>query len=327
MTHQKFTSIESFAHTFRGQQLFDTPATVRYGAKIKLHGTNAAVRIDADGVTAQGRNRDIPVEDDQYGFSEWVAARYRDWFRAGIRISGPFGDASHVVFHGEWAGKGVQKTDAVTQLNERFFFVFALQIGDRMITDPAHIEEFVPEFDDVLVLPWHVEMPMPLNFGSSDECDSFAEMASEWVDEIGKVDPFIKDVFGIEGPGEGLVFMPLDETTRREYGLWTFKVKTKGHAVKSTKKRASKDMEIPAGIPEFVSMFVTPARLAQGLSEACNGEAIPQKTGDFLKWMGQDVKKESVVELEDAGLTWKDVSPHVTTAARDWFLKAANAIK
>ena len=59
----------------------------------------------------------------------------------------------------------------------------------------------------------------------------------------------------------------------------------------------------------------------QGVTEACDGEAIPERTGLFLKWIGQDIKKESGPELEAAGLEWKDVTRHVTQAARGWYLE------
>jgi hypothetical protein len=39
-----------------------------------------------------------------------------------------------------------------------------------------------------------------------------------------------------------------------------------------------------------------------------------------MAWLGADVKKESVNELEASGLEWKQVSKAVNQYAREWFL-------
>lgn len=328
----KFTSIESFAHVFRGQEFYDTKAVVNYGAKIKLHGTNAAVRITPDReVVAQSRSRDITPENDNAGFAKWVHDKAAEW----ATCKAVSGMRTDVIFFGEWAGKGIQKTDAVTKLDQKYFFVFAIQIGDQMITTPADIEERIPDLDDVVVLPWDMVFETEVNYNDPDACQTFADLLNEKVAEVGERDPFIYGIFGVDGPGEGWVVSPICNPGEDPlegnlavywYNVLAFKVKTDAHMVQKTKKAASKDIEVPEGVPEFVEMFVTPARCEQGVTEACNGEAMPENTGYFLKWIGQDVKKESVQELADAGLGWKDVSRHVTQAARQWYLDKTQEI-
>jgi hypothetical protein len=65
---------------------------------------------------------------------------------------------------------------------------------------------------------------------------------------------------------------------------------------------------------------VTEARLTQGLGAVCGGLRDPRKTPQFLAWIAADVQKESVAELEAAGLSWTQVEKAVQTAARVWFL-------
>ena len=329
---QKFTSIESFAHVFRGQDFYDTKAVVQYGAKIKLHGTNAAVRITPDReVVAQSRSRDITPEKDNAGFATWVHGNSEEW----ASCKALPGMRTDVIFFGEWAGKGIQKNDAVTKLDQKYFFVFAVQIGDSMITTPADIEELIPDLDDVIVLPWDMLFETEVDYNDPDACQTFADLLNEKVKEVGERDPFIYGIFGVDGPGEGWVVSPVCNPGEDPlegnldvywYNVLAFKVKTEAHMVQKTKKAASKDIEVPEGVPAFVEMFVTPARCEQGVTEACNGEAMPENTGHFLKWIGQDIKKESVQELADAGLEWKDVSRHVTQAARQWYLDKTQEI-
>ena len=173
MAFQKFTSIESFAHVYRGQGFYDNKAVVNYAAKIKLHGTNAAVRVTSGGaapaeVIAQSRSRDITPDQDNAGFASWVKSTEESWLTTTAE------GAPDIIFFGEWAGKGIQKTDAVTKLDQKYFFVFAVQVEDKMITTPADIEELIPDLDNVLVLPWDMIFEQEVDFNDPDLCESFA---------------------------------------------------------------------------------------------------------------------------------------------------------
>jgi hypothetical protein len=44
-----------------------------------------------------------------------------------------------------------------------------------------------------------------------------------------------------------------------------------------------------------------------------------KKMGVFLQWFTGDFQKESVAELEQTQLTWKEVSKAVMKAAREWY--------
>lgn len=40
----------------------------------------------------------------------------------------------------------------------------------------------------------------------------------------------------------------------------------------------------------------------------------------FIKWVVADVEKEGKDELAASGLQWKQVSPLISTKAREWYL-------
>lgn len=329
---KRFTSLESFAHVYRGQDFFDEKATVHYGAKIKLHGTNGAVRISPDGdVTAQSRSADITTAADNAGFARWVEGTSAEWATMAQQ-------AGDIIVYGEWAGKGIQKYDAVTLLDQKYFFVFGILNvpADTFIVAPVAIEEACPDLDDVVVLPWDTVFTAPLDYNDAENCQKFTDRLNDDIVEIGESDPFIYGMFGVSGPGEGWVVSPIcnafevpteSNTTEIDmhwYRTLTFKVKTVAHSVKKTKS-APMVIEVPEGVAEFVEMFVTEARCNQGVYEVA-GYADKKFTKDFLKWMGQDVKKESVLELEDAGLEWKDVTKAVSTAAKEWWFEQCQKI-
>lgn len=318
----KFTSIESFAHIWKYHGSKMMPASIEYGPKIKLHGTNAAIRIDNTGVYAQKRTSDITPDSDNAGFAAWLEPRKDAWRMTMAAYNEP------VIFHGEWAGPGVQKGDAVSLLKKKYFFIFALQVGDQMLTDPEDIERLMPEdcvaMDDVIVLPWY-SSSVVIDFGNAARAESILDGINVAVENIGKCDPFILEMFGVEGPGEGLVWVPKGTHARETYASFIFKTKAEHHGAKKVSKPATRNFEVPENAKAFIDMFVTEARCMQGLMEACGGEADKRKTGDFLKWMGGDVKKESEVELAEAGLEWKQVAQLVNRKAAEWFMaKCAN---
>jgi len=304
----KFPSIDSFAHVYRRQAKSFDPARVVYGAKIKLHGTNAGIRVSTSGeVVAQSRNRDLSVDSDNFDFAAWLEG-VKPLFAACTQIE----DA---VFFGEWAGPGVQPTDAVSKTDRRRFYVFAIQIGEMMHYDPEFIRLLTPAHPDIEILPLEFEISVDFGGGTGEIIDR----VNDAVDAISTEDPYIARMFGVSDAGEGLVLAPIAPTGILNWPEVTFKAKSEAHRVKKAGKAVSEKLGIPTGAREFVEAFVTDARCQQGLTEACGGVADPQRIPDFLKWMGGDVKKESEAELIEMGLEWKAVAKFVNGASVRWF--------
>ena len=113
------------------------------------------------------------------------------------------------------------------------------------------------------------------------------------------------------------LFRPGIKIKRKYFSNFAFKAKGGKHRVLKQKEAVQIDPEVVASIEEFVTLFVTEARLEQGLAEV--GADI-KKTGNFIKWFSQDVYKESVVELEASELEWSQVVKGIETAARNWYI-------
>jgi hypothetical protein len=104
-----------------------------------------------------------------------------------------------------------------------------------------------------------------------------------------------------------------------------FKAKGEKHKVVKTKEAVQVDPEVAKSIGDFVTMFVTEARCEQGLN-AIGNVLDMKKTGDFLKWLSQDVLKESTAELEASQLTWEQVQKAVQVAGREWYSRKVKTI-
>ena len=320
MPFQRWPDIGSLAHVRKTLQLTDVVhpdagylQPREYRAKIKLHGTNAAIRHEAEGgiLVAQSRTRDLSVANDHFGFARWVYdydRTLKHWLPSG-----------YTAF-GEWFGRGINKST----LQTRHLAVFALLRNgtEQIITNPAVLSELLPTHRGIHVLPYYGD-PITLDWHN---LGPIAERIGAAVDEVEACDPWIKQTFGFDCVGEGLVFYPTAEGPQRFSELETFMFKAKGekHAVQKTKTRVPIEPEVQASIDEFVANFVTPARLDQGIEEI--GAKTMRDTGKLLKWVSQDVQKESGPELEASGLTWTQVRPAVETAARTAWKARVDAV-
>ncbi len=318
--------------------------TITYRGKIKLHGTNAAVQIHPDGqVFAQSRTSIITPDNDNAGFAKWVNDNI-DYFKT-------LNDKKEVIIiFGEWAGSNIQKGVAINDIGKKIFAVFAVQLGSnaesaKYQTDPVAIAErlLVPQFAaidyaalaDMYILPWYGE-EVVLDFNDTEQLRRAAEKLNEEVAKVEACDPWVKSVFKVEGVGEGIVFYPTSKTeangniyiccNRTDFSELLFKAKGEQHKVIKQKAAVQIEPEVAASIDEFVNMFVTPARLDQAVTTACNGQYDIKLTGSFLKWIVADVQKESGAELEASKLDWAKVNKPVMEAARKWYQEKAKSI-
>lgn len=328
-----FPSIEGFHNIVKMVKAYPEYAkTITYRGKIKLHGTNSGIRVNTDGtVVAQSRNQDITPENDNAGFARWVDSNLEYW-------SNLKGLCDFVVF-GEWCGPGIMKGTAINQIPNKVFAVFAIlainedENKSDFIYMPDSISYILNIVDkppkDVFVLPWTTE-EFDVNYSNTSCLSDVATKLSEYVDNLEQCDPWVKEVFGVTGVAEGVVYYPYNKysshltVTRHFFSHYCFKAKGEKHKVAHTKQTVQVDPEVLASVDEFVSMFVTEQRCEQGVTQISSMDV--SNIGKFLKWMCEDVMKESVAELEANGLVWKQVQSAVQNASRKWFLSQVNKV-
>lgn len=268
-------------------------------------------------MVAQGRNQVLTPEQDNMGFAAWVVRNAKVFEQCAIADR-------HLTFYGEWCGEGIQKGVAVCGIGRKVFVIFAVQIGDhhaeaaRLVTEPSQIAELAPHHPDVFVLPWHGDV-VAVSFG---DLAPAAAALNAMVDAVEGSDPWVHEVFGVAGTGEGVVLYPLlDSDARDDVAALMFKAKGDKHRARKAKRAVEVDPEVLRSVDAFVTTFVTDARLEQGLAEVCPDAASLKQMGAFLQWVGQDVHKESEDDLRSAGLRWDQVGKAVINAARVWFRK------
>jgi hypothetical protein len=320
----KWTSIDLFHYVVRTYQHLNENdglplPTVSYRAKVKIHGTNCGVQVRPDGIYPQGRTTMLSLPSGDYkGFARWVADHQDYWsaIEPGITV------------FGEWCGLGIEKNSAIYKCGRKVYAVFAVQVGyeedARIVYEPSQIQALLPDVPhpDVFVLPWYEPGAVTIDYADQAAMDAAVAQLNQLIANIEAEDPWVKEVFGLSGMGEGLVLYPIEDHSSSDperLGRTMFKAKGIKHSRVRTKKPVQVAPEVATSISDFVDLMVTPSRLEQAVTEACGGEYHMRHTGALLRWLTDDVQKESVAELEAAKLTWKQVLKAVQARGREWF--------
>jgi hypothetical protein len=308
MTFKKYTSIDKFADAWIQMQKQESEP-LQFRSKIKLHGTNAGIRIIDGEAFYQKRTGDVTPLSDNAGFASF--AHTVTWKTD-----------TDIIIYGEWAGPGVQKSDAVSSIPNKMFFVFGVQCGEDMITEPDDIQKYLPDDSRIKVIPWFDE-PTTVSINDVMTAKNLSARLDADVKEIGNEDPYIKELFDVSGVGEGLVVSPYFKEGSVPlwlYNTFTFKVKSDAHLVQKTKSpNSSIYIEIPGSVKDFCDQFVTDNRCEQMVNEHLAGSYAMQGMSTFLREINADILKESKNEFAELGVEWKLVNKELSKRVVIWF--------
>jgi hypothetical protein len=334
MQHIKWPGIGLFHNVRKNTTKYIEETTgsnriVDYKCKTKLHGSNASLVFTEDGIAAQSRNRILTPDRDNAGFAMWALRADSFWKDVHKRYN------KDLVVFGEYIGPKIQRGMASNQISKPVFAIFAVHgidlEGDIKYPDftvePDEIRKIVPEDKDlgIYIIPWLEGEDLTIDWSlSGDNLLPLVEKANKVVERVERCDPFIKDNFGIEGLGEGVVYYPMSHPGRYYFGNLAFKAKGEGHKTVQTAKsvQVSISPETVDSINKFVDLTVTEARLEQGAREISGGELSfdIKKTGRFIGWICGDIAKECKTELAASKLSWKPVGKAISTKAREWYI-------
>ncbi len=326
-----------------GKPIYDSPESLKVNmvGTVKLHGTHASIVIYEDcscsfhskeqllGVVDKGSNEYNHISDNA-GFSAAMWGRWDNSTRSCVETVLEFvytwcGKVSYPIkISGEWVGRGVQNGVGISRLKDKAFFMFGVKVGDEWIAI-SHLE--LPnnnQFFNIHSFPTYrlnVDLNFPqkasvelekLTLAVEAECPVTSQLISQGLIEPSEGDNRI---------GEGIVWVPEDQTLRNNTGTW-FKTKGQKHSSSKVKKVASVDPEKIASIEEFIEYAVTENRLNQGLE---NVKLEMTSLGDYLRWINKDILEEEAHTLEANKLTVKDVGKYISDKARNFFIKKINS--
>lgn len=335
-THHPFPSIDQFSHVrrnvlwksqYRGQDANDEPImdrtasmpTLSYEGTIKLHGTSNAVIFEKDGsFYCQSRERITSPTSDNAGSAVWAnSVSVEDWDI--LRANFP-ADWSKVAVYGEWAGQGIQKNVAIAML-PKAFYIFAA----RLISESGETEEWLDTRNWIMPAGVYNIYNFPtfkidINFESPEY--TIAEI-NKWVLEVEAECPVGK-ALGASGIGEGIVWKSI--TPGWESSRYWFKAKGSLHSSTHVRKLATVDIEKYENDQAFISAVLDEGRLEQGFGwlKENNKPQDQSTTGDFIRWVFNDVIKECSPEMEASNIKEKDLGKLLAGPAKKWYFNRLN---
>ena len=318
---KKYPSIEQFRHVIRavrtthdyqgkdetGEPIYshkENYPVLKFQGTVKLHGTNASIVKYTDRLEFQSRERVLALGDDNAGFMATMINKDLDF------LFNQFTFNECVAIYGEWCGGNIQKGVAINGL-EKMFVIFGIMLDDEWIDLLKDLHKNEIGIYNILQFPTY---EIDIDFNTPELIQNKLIEMTIAVEENCPVGKF----FNKDGIGEGIVFTCITNQNLK------FKSKGEKHSVSKVKTLNTIDVELVENINEFVESVVSENRLKQGISFFIeNNISIDSKnTGEFLRWVVNDVLKEEKDTLEASGLDEKKVKNAIVTKARIWFLNS-----
>lgn len=338
--------------------------TIPFVGQVKLHGTNSSImrlgtahkhgqKGPGDWVF-QSKSREVTVGSDNMGFAAAMTGLAQtndleafylsvlsDTFPEENVVSQEFECHTHILY-GEWCGEGIQKGVGITQLPKMFVVFSVARVYAGVDEQGGRVVEF---FDPVLdrsrfseeasretglwvatdFPTYHIE----IDFNNLEPAVARLDALTEEVE----LNCPVAAALGAEGIGEGIVWKPavheLHGVNLNDSGFW---FKTKGDKHKHTKVHGQKGTEIDfaklASADAFVEATVSEVRLNQAWEHLLtNGLPLTKaSTGEFIKWISNDILEEEAGMLVASGLDAKDVRNPLGDRARRWFFARLNEV-
>lgn len=307
--------------------------TITFEGVTKLHGTNAGIRRDVEGTfSAQGRNVPLFVGEDNYGFAAWLERRLQDEdFYAELETlfeniaefpieTLAVDDEHHLdgstTLFGEWIGKGINAKCAIHKFETKKFVIFGAYHDGVYVRNSGILQHSDPDILNVLDGGTFVQT---INFNDLTNVPTELQALTNAVEAEC---PF-GAAHGLEGIGEGIVWNNMNDPTNTDF--W-FKIKGDKHSGKGEKKprRPGIAPEVLEKINELMEYILPHERLLQGLE---NVEGVRMESlGEYLKWIGQDVKREESDTIAASGFEWKAIAKTLNARAKAFFIDEINSV-
>lgn len=314
----KIGQLRDVVHQINFEADGQIPPTLNFTGTVKLHGTNAAIIREPDGsITVQSRSRILTsAQDDNAGFWAYVNSlteeQLNSLFISVFGVYPPIGERQ--ILYGEWCGGSIQKGVALNQL-PKMFVVFTA----RWVSETEHTWVPLPERnwwitgDPVFFINQIPKFHVSIDFNDTTEAiDKITRLVARVEEEC----PFAKSL-GVTGVGEGIVWTRDDNPSSR---YW-FKTKGEEHSKSHVQVLKPVNTETLTNVDKFVEYALSDDRLTKGI-DYLREMQLPisqSSTGDYLKWIGNDVLNEEQRALGAQELEWKTVAKQLSNKARQWF--------
>ena len=310
---------------------FKIRTPVQFRGTVKLHGSNSGVAC-GDELVPQSRNRVLSVKEDNMGFANFVndqAKAIRD-LEARLRAEHEIDGDKKLVLYGEWIGPGIQTGMAINKLPTKQWVLFGaktVQGEDSEYLDILRSLEGGYDAEGIFSVYDVDTWELDIDFASEKSKEEAIKLFEDYTDNVEKTCPW-GEKFGIDGLGEGIVWVPVDGHWGNSDLYWKSKGTKHKEVKRAQRNKPSLDPEVIASVEKFVEFSVTENRLNKGLDYLTEmGHPIEMRSmGEFIKWLSKDVERECSIELEANDLKWKQVAKAIGAKAKEFFMGKAKAV-
>lgn len=314
----KFPSIGQFRDAVKSEKYYTSKKeiprqVIEYVGTVKLHGTNAGIVLDGDDLYAQSRNRILELTSDNNGFAYWVESNKEEIKQFIRKLKTIYLiESERFILWGEWVGQGIQKGVAISNI-EKSFFVFQAGTPEMLKTDLLKKEYVIPP-KGIYFIKDFPSFDITIDFNDPAKSVTIME---EITAQVEKECPVAK-MFGHSGIGEGVVYIPkyMPEITE----LW-FKVKGDEHSASKVNTGAKVSIPSIENKSEVISAVITENRLNQGIDflKEMNKTIDRKSTGDFIRWVINDIWKEDTDFLIQNNVTPEAGNKIFSEVIRKWY--------
>jgi len=226
-------------------------------------------------------------------------------------------DQDHtIIIDCEWAGGNIQKGNAACSNTDKGAYIFdyyRVVNNDTGETQYKSTEGLTPPTDkSVYLMSSFCQYELVLDFNDPSKCE---EQLKELAESIEDSSPIAKFHNKSDNVGEGAYLWC-------DYNSTNLRLKTKGekHGGKPKVKREQSpiDNELSAKLSALAEKVTPTWRLTQAITETNATEM--KHMGEVMKWVNQDIVKEEMPVLHEAGVEPKQLGRYVAKIVKDYYV-------
>jgi len=291
---------------------------------VLVHNSNASVCLSEGQIYAQKKTGKITVEKDNFGFAFFVESN-KESFKKILKTifeRANLDPNKHILtLYGEWAGKGVQKTVAISEL-DKAFYGFGCKVSplveeefDAYWLDSSLFKDLDDTDNKIYNLHQFPTYKVEVDFEQPHHAQKEFEDLTLMVE---KECPVSKQL-GVSGLGEGLVWTA-------DYKGQRLIHKTKGDKHVQNKLNRKQNKESTQEIIEKTELAnkVTPDwRLEQFLNDIFNlnngGDLDKTRIGNYIKAVTKDILEEDLDIITNSKYEYDDIKKYINTNIVKYF--------
>lgn len=282
----------------------------------KLHGTNIGVAFYKNGeYSVQCRNRLVTLDNDHYSICKWLNEDRINYLRNNLKQFIPK-DYNVFIVYGEYAGKGIQKGVAISEM-ERFFAPFVIRvIGDNYdyYIKPRDIDYNLWNDELRVYNLFNTQYSIQVDLLNLD-IQKLIEEIKSYVDGCELEDKFAQ-YFCVDGIGEGIVW-----DYQVNNNTYFFKTKIDRFKEKTRKVKRDRSIEEIKEDELILTYLFDENRLHQGIDYLyeMNLDVNIYNIGTFIKWVIEDTLREEERFIIGNNINPKRVSKVLSKEIVKWY--------